>query len=227
MYFQRTHWENEVIRADLLSSSPIYLVGLIQILKDAGITVVSVRTVVDSEPFWVADVIVVDAETLPGDDPRPVAAMAACAPVLIVNHDHVVEPEAYLRAGAAGVVERREPGECIANAVRAVAAGIAIAPCTCTAAEQLSAPADAEADPEAGAGGLSGREAQVLRHISLGLTHGQIATRLGISPHTVDTYVKRIRSKLGAGNKAELTRAALLGRDHKAARPALRGGRTA
>jgi Bacterial regulatory proteins, luxR family len=42
--------------------------------------------------------------------------------------------------------------------------------------------------------------------------HGQITTRLGISPHTVDTYVKRIRAKLGAGNKAELTRLALLGR---------------
>ena len=38
-----------------------------------------------------------------------------------------------------------------------------------------------------------------------------MAARLGISPHTVDTYVKRIRVKLGVGNKAELTRAALLG----------------
>ena len=36
--------------------------------------------------------------------------------------------------------------------------------------------------------------------------------RLGISAHTVDTYVKRIRSKLAVGNKAELTRAAVLGR---------------
>lgn len=45
-----------------------------------------------------------------------------------------------------------------------------------------------------------------------GLTHLQIATRLGISPHTVDTYVKRIRAQARVGNKAELTRAALLGR---------------
>ena len=50
----------------------------------------------------------------------------------------------------------------------------------------------------------------MLRQISRGLTHGQIATRLGISPHTVDTYVKRIRAKLGVGNKAELTRVALV-----------------
>ncbi|MGW1965588.1 response regulator transcription factor [Streptomyces sp. NPDC001935] len=56
---------------------------------------------------------------------------------------------------------------------------------------------------------LSPREWEVLSHIAAGLTHDQIARRLAISPHTVDTYVKRIRSKLGLGNKAELTRAAL------------------
>jgi DNA-binding NarL/FixJ family response regulator len=57
---------------------------------------------------------------------------------------------------------------------------------------------------------LSARESQVLTHIAHGLTHSQIASRLRISPHTVDTYVKRIRAKLGIGNKAELTRFALL-----------------
>jgi DNA-binding CsgD family transcriptional regulator len=57
---------------------------------------------------------------------------------------------------------------------------------------------------------LSEREEQVLRQISRGLTHRQVAIHLGISRHTVDTYVKRIRSKLGVGNKAELTRAAML-----------------
>jgi DNA-binding CsgD family transcriptional regulator len=57
---------------------------------------------------------------------------------------------------------------------------------------------------------LSPREIEVLRYIASGLTHTQIATRLGISRHTVDTYVKRARSKLQLGNKAELTRAAIL-----------------
>ncbi|MGW3747302.1 response regulator transcription factor [Streptomyces sp. NPDC005146] len=56
---------------------------------------------------------------------------------------------------------------------------------------------------------LSQREQQVLDFIAEGLTHAQTARRLGISQHTVDTYVKRIRSKLGVGNKAELARLAL------------------
>ncbi len=56
---------------------------------------------------------------------------------------------------------------------------------------------------------LSERERQVLAYIASGLTHSQIATRMRISKATVDTYVGRIRRKLGAGNKADLTRAAL------------------
>jgi DNA-binding CsgD family transcriptional regulator len=57
---------------------------------------------------------------------------------------------------------------------------------------------------------LSTRENQVLLQLSYGLTHHQIARQLQISRHTVDTYVRRIRAKLGVGNKAELTRMSLL-----------------
>ncbi|MFI1656510.1 response regulator transcription factor [Streptomyces sp. NPDC020472] len=56
---------------------------------------------------------------------------------------------------------------------------------------------------------LSPREREVLGHLVEGCTHDQAARRIGISQHTVDTYVKRIRSKLGAHNKAQLVRAAL------------------
>jgi DNA-binding CsgD family transcriptional regulator len=56
---------------------------------------------------------------------------------------------------------------------------------------------------------LSPREKEVLAWISGGLTHGQTATRMRITKATVDTYVERIRRKLGAGNKADLTRAAV------------------
>ncbi|WP_236573536.1 response regulator transcription factor [Streptomyces sp. GS7] len=56
---------------------------------------------------------------------------------------------------------------------------------------------------------LSPREQEVLRFIAAGMTHGQVSRRIGISQHTVDTYVKRVRSKLSVGNKAELTRIAL------------------
>ncbi|MEO3747900.1 response regulator transcription factor [Plantactinospora sp. B5E13] len=56
---------------------------------------------------------------------------------------------------------------------------------------------------------LASREIETLRWVAKGLTHGQISRRMGLTESTVSTYVKRIRTKLNAGNKAELTRRAI------------------
>jgi DNA-binding NarL/FixJ family response regulator len=198
-----------LIRIDILTNSPVYLVGLAQTLRNSGIQVVATRSSLEEEPFWLADALVVDAEALPEDGPRHVSAMAQDATVLVVNHQMPEEAEAYLSAGAVTVVARREPAERIASAIRSVIGGPGRRPEPVVRTAQESTPGGLK-DLK-----LSGREEQVLRHISLGMTHSQIATRLGISSHTVDTYVKRIRAKLGAGNKAELTRAAMLRAGHR------------
>jgi DNA-binding NarL/FixJ family response regulator len=200
-----------VIRIDLLVVSPIFLVGLIQILDNAGIRVVAARTSTDQEPSWLADAVLIDADALtPPDDLQKIAEVARSTPVLVFNDHSDDRGCAYIRAGASGVVSKRESGERIIQAVRTVAAGAHLGSAH---VEHRPAIEPVVERPAAASGcHLSEREEQVLRQISRGLTHGQIATRLGISPHTVDTYVKRIRAKLGVGNKAELTRAALLGR---------------
>jgi len=56
---------------------------------------------------------------------------------------------------------------------------------------------------------LTQREAETLRYLAGGYTHGQISRRMGLAETTINTYVKRIRHKLNAGNKAELTRRAI------------------
>jgi DNA-binding NarL/FixJ family response regulator len=194
-----------VIRTDILVTSPIFLVGLVQTLDDAGIRVVAVRTSPDQEPSWLADVVLIDVDALSlPDDLSHITEAARCTPVLVLNNEPA-QGNAYLRAGASGVISKRESGERIVHAVRAITSGAPVHP------DHADRPRAVQRS-EAPGYHLSEREEQVLRQISRGLTHGQIATRLGISPHTVDTYVKRIRAKLGAGNKAELTRAALLGR---------------
>ncbi|MFB9840192.1 helix-turn-helix transcriptional regulator [Actinoallomurus acaciae] len=58
-------------------------------------------------------------------------------------------------------------------------------------------------------GDLTEREIQVLRLVADGWTHKEISRRLGLAKATVDTYVQRIRQKLGLRNKAELIRAAV------------------
>ncbi|MFL6076564.1 MAG: helix-turn-helix transcriptional regulator [Mycobacteriales bacterium] len=56
---------------------------------------------------------------------------------------------------------------------------------------------------------LSRRERETLAYIGAGYTHQQTATRMAISTATVNTFVSRIRTKLGVGNKAELTQLAV------------------
>lgn len=56
---------------------------------------------------------------------------------------------------------------------------------------------------------LSQREEAILRRISLGLSHKQIATELGLSHKTVDTYRARGMRKLGLADRGELVRHAL------------------
>lgn len=195
-----------MLRADVLISCPMYLLGFSQVLSQAGITVIATRTSATEELSWLAHVAVFDAEALPGGaELGYVRDVARSTPVLVLTDKWSLPPDEYVGAGAKGVIHRGESAESLVEALRMVMTGAQVVP------EGEAAPSSARRS-EALWRSLSEREEQVLSQISRGLTHGQIATRLGISPHTVDTYVKRIRAKLGAGNKAELTRAALLGR---------------
>lgn len=56
---------------------------------------------------------------------------------------------------------------------------------------------------------LTRRERDVLVMVAEGLTHKQIGTKLSLTKATVDTYVQRVRQKVGPGNKADLTRLAI------------------
>ncbi|GHH80872.1 response regulator transcription factor [Streptomyces capitiformicae] len=57
---------------------------------------------------------------------------------------------------------------------------------------------------------LSSRERQILRHLAEGCTYAGTARRIGISVHTVDGYLRRIRAKTGVHTQAELIRLALM-----------------
>ncbi|GGJ66204.1 response regulator transcription factor [Streptomyces brasiliensis] len=60
-----------------------------------------------------------------------------------------------------------------------------------------------------GPAALAPREREALRHIAAGRTYLQTARRMGLSRHTVDAYLRRIRAKLGISSTAELTRLAV------------------
>ncbi|MGW0367245.1 response regulator transcription factor [Streptomyces sp. NPDC002990] len=61
----------------------------------------------------------------------------------------------------------------------------------------------------AAAPALAPREQEALRHIAAGRTYLQTARHMGLSKHTVDAYLRRIRAKLGINSTAEMTRLAI------------------
>jgi DNA-binding NarL/FixJ family response regulator len=196
-----------VINVEIFDRSPVYAEGMRAVLGANRISATT-RTTADEGVSWRANLFLADPVLIGADYLATFVANASrVAPVLLTIE--VVDDEGataiYASAGACGVLSRSAPTETVLGAVRAVADGGQFwgDSATYTAADR-TAPEDRDS-------ALSPRERQVLRQIARGLTHTQIATRLGISRHTVDTYVKRIRGKLNLGNKAELTRAAVLG----------------
>lgn len=111
---------------------------------------------------------------------------------------------AALRAGAHGCLTRDADDDELLGAIGTVArGGVHVAP-------ELAARLHTELrlPPAAEPPALARREVETLRWLAAGLTHRQIARRMALTEATVSTYVKRIRSKLGVGNKADLTRKA-------------------
>jgi DNA-binding NarL/FixJ family response regulator len=59
---------------------------------------------------------------------------------------------------------------------------------------------------------LTEREMQILELVSRGLTVKQVASRIGLSPRTVETHVAKLYRKLGVRNRVQaVSRAAALG----------------
>jgi DNA-binding NarL/FixJ family response regulator len=192
--------EEAMIRVSVITPKPIFLYGLTHLLSEGGLRVVRACTAPPTETPWLADVLVLGSDALrPIELDRYIAGAARLTAVLVIAADDARPAELYRRAGAAAVLSERDSAEVLVALVRKVA-GAGPVPLPASPDTGMEQPEPVEQ--------LSLREAQVLRQIALGLTHHQVATRLGISRHTVNTYVRRIRGKLGVGNKAELTRAA-------------------
>src|SRR5262245_4725344 len=96
------------------------------------------------------------------------------------------------------------PPQLVSAAVQTSAAGFTTAPIASTFPPERNggrAVSSASADiPEES---LTRREREVLTLVADGLSNRAIASRLGISEHTVKFHVSTIYSKLGAANRAE------------------------
>lgn len=112
-----------------------------------------------------------------------------------------------LRAGASGFLGKGvEPAELIAG-IRVVAAGEALLSPTATRGLIARFRDDPVAGDTSGAqplAVLTDREREVLSLVGQGLSNGEIAHALHLSPLTVKTHVNRAMTKLGVRDRAQL-----------------------
>jgi DNA-binding NarL/FixJ family response regulator len=186
-----------MIHTSIMSEHPISRWGIERALERAPDIGIVVTAAVATCNAVASDVLVLVAD-LPSLD--FIARAAETTRVLIIGGSRrPADVETWLGTGARGYLHKSAEAEVIIDAVRAVASGKTVRPRFFDRKSANGRPA------------LSPRETQVLQLIGMGYTHDQAARRMGVSRNTVDTYVKRVRGKLGAGNKAYLARAALLG----------------
>ena len=111
-----------------------------------------------------------------------------------------------LRAGAAGfLLKEAEPDE-IVRAVRVVAEGESLLSPSITrrVVETFAGGAAPSGPAVSGLDELTEREAEIVALVGTGLSNGEIAERLVISPATARTHVSRAMLKLGARDRAQL-----------------------
>lgn len=158
------------------------------------------------------DVIVVDLE-LPGSLSaiglirRATAANRQILPIVHTIHDARESLFMAIQAGAVGYVLKGEPLDALVSGIRdAVEGRTPVSPAVArylVEAFRAAAPGDAITP-------LTARETELLTALAEGLTYNEVATRLGISRHTVHTHAKTIYGKLHAHGREQAIRTARL-----------------
>jgi DNA-binding NarL/FixJ family response regulator len=152
----------------------------------------------------VPDVIVLDLK-MPGmkgtDVIADLAARRILAKILVLTS--VTDPaaaEAAVRAGAAGFLYKDVDPDALVRAIRSVHDGnLLLSP---EAARTLLRPGG-DRGATGGLAALTGREREVLGHISMGESNREIARALNVAEKTVKTHVSSVLAKLGVQDRTQ------------------------
>ena len=127
------------------------------------------------------------------------SASPSTAVVILTMEDDPAFVAPAWNAGAAGDASKRRPGPTWCGRS---------GPSPRAAATSIRRSAGGRS-PAATTSSLTERELEVLRLVALGHTNSEIATRMYISPRTVETHRANLQAKLGLTGRPELVRYAL------------------
>lgn len=210
------------VRAVVAAGHPVVRSVIDIACREAGVTVLatvdSAAAAIEACRARRSDLLILDLE-LPDADGFQVLTDLEDADrpdAVLVLSDHA-EGDLVLRAlrlGARGYVTKAEGLRGLSDTIARVLAGErVIAPgMEQDAVLALGRFARRAREGAAVAADLTAREQQVLELLSDGHTMRQIATRLGISPRTVETHVAKVYRKLGVRTRVQaVSKAATLG----------------
>ena len=181
--------------------------GRYEVVDEAGTPAEAMQAALRARP----DIMVLDLMLGGRSGADLVAQCLAAVPALNIlvlsQHDEALHAERVLKAGARGYLMKGAELEGVVQALDALQRGeIVLSPrmSTRVLARRLhGGPAERYAD-------LSNREMQIFMLIGAGMTTGQIAEDLNLSPKTVGAHREKIKTKLGLETASELEREALL-----------------
>jgi DNA-binding NarL/FixJ family response regulator len=131
-------------------------------------------------------------------------------PVLMLSMlDETMYAERALRAGANGYIMKQEATEKVLVAIRRILGGDVYVSDRVAKLMMHHFVGGAPAQGDSPVAGLTDRELEVFRLIGDGRGTRQIATELGISVKTVESYQAHIKEKLGLRNARELVQSAI------------------
>jgi DNA-binding NarL/FixJ family response regulator len=199
------------IRVSVVEDHPLYRLALAQILQGAGEFELDVIT--DSVGRFAASrpqrggVVVLGVNLRGARDGAAVLQVTGMGQRVLVVSAHAARSDVLgaMSAGARGYLSKESEGSEILRAIREIAAGNSYVSPT-LAAFVLNGASGRRAGPRFE---LSGQERQVLGLVAAGERDQDIAAAMGISVRTVRSYLDRIRDKVGARRRADMTRVAI------------------
>jgi DNA-binding NarL/FixJ family response regulator len=116
--------------------------------------------------------------------------------------DEKIYAERTIRAGAMGYIGKQESIDKVLEAIRQVLQGnMYLSPHMTNQILRRLGGGELDQDPIAG---LSNREIEVFQMLGRGMTTKSIASKLGVSPKTIEAHRERIKTKLNLRNASEL-----------------------